>query len=654
MNTQTVFVLQDEAGQLRAVLESDLRGVEIPSTVGQMALLVAKGEASFSDLLSEGGVGSGHFAHKGRHGLRGGSLPGAAHLTSPDKLTALVSGGGAEEFVGKHPKLGKSWLAASRGPEKIRIEKALHLAETNRLLKPHGVSVAGFVGAYSADYPGLKTEVRLSVETKIPGVATGVIVQAYFREKGGSDHVVASLERSINFSKKTVSHDSFFMDESYQGRGIAASVNRKSFDLYRKMGMKKVETYANGKVGGYAWALQGFDFVHHIPAYTADAMRVAVMAKLHDKSPGRADAIVDKLKHSWDYARVRVDGEKVGKSVLLGSRWSGTFDLAKGSASEKVFNRYLSETRKKLQKPKLTEDIAEGAPGSGHFGHKGRHGFLGGSLPGSSGLTLQEPDRVERQQGSKARGAELPTLTTGKIVSGEKLYGGVGNAYVVKFEDGSLACFKRPLDRSIYPAVPKGTDPQREVAAYEVAKLVGMKDLVPSTILRELSFEAYHAARGSGPRMEQINGLGSLQAWVKDASTAERHNENARYDGVQDRKRIAVFDFMIGNMDRHTGNWMVRDDKAGKLALIDNGAAFPVRNGETFSHRFILSRSPELTIRSADKIAWAGKWTKIEHSLQKLGIEKEAVSAMRDRYRVLMRKETKTLGQLDDFFTGKA
>ncbi len=76
-DTQTVYVLQDERGNLSAFLDSDLREAEVPSQLGQMALLIAKGEASFEDLLAEGGPGSGHFGHKGRKKLRGGSLPGA-------------------------------------------------------------------------------------------------------------------------------------------------------------------------------------------------------------------------------------------------------------------------------------------------------------------------------------------------------------------------------------------------------------------------------------------------------------------------------------------------------------------------------------------------------------------------------------------------
>jgi hypothetical protein len=100
-----------------------------------------------------------------------------------------------------------------------------------------------------------------------------------------------------------------------------------------------------------------------------------------------------------------------------------------------------------------------------------------------------------------------------------------------------------------------GTYWKREVAASRIARAVGMEDLVPST--DPASFGTEH---------------GALQTFQRGVSpmTLGRDLYGKRLEDVE---RAVLYDAVIGNFDRHFGNWLVAP--TGKLILIDHGHAFP-------------------------------------------------------------------------------
>ncbi|MDE2101639.1 MAG: hypothetical protein KGL39_30615 [Patescibacteria group bacterium] len=131
------------------------------------------------------------------------------------------------------------------------------------------------------------------------------------------------------------------------------------------------------------------------------------------------------------------------------------------------------------------------------------------------------------------------TLKTAPIESDKKLDMGGMNARttrLVALKDDGRGVFK--------------TDDQHanEVVAYNVAKVVGMDDLVPPTVERTVKGKA-----------------GSLQQFQEGAT----HGTSSNYT---DMARAAAFDMFIGNLDRHGGNYMIGAN--GKLRLIDNGFAY--------------------------------------------------------------------------------
>lgn len=95
----------------------------------------------------------------------------------------------------------------------------------------------------------------------------------------------------------------------------------------------------------------------------------------------------------------------------------------------------------------------------------------------------------------------------------------------------------------------------REVMASDIDKALDLK-IVPETILRKLDGE-----------------YGSLQEWIEDSMVAVNIKATQVKTTVKEMYRATVFDVLTGNVDRHSGNWLV-NPKTGKITLIDNGLAF--------------------------------------------------------------------------------
>ena len=98
-----------------------------------------------------------------------------------------------------------------------------------------------------------------------------------------------------------------------------------------------------------------------------------------------------------------------------------------------------------------------------------------------------------------------------------------------------------------------------EVAAYRMSLLLGFEN-VPPAVMRRVDDTA-----------------GSLQLWVENAVTEDGRRErggelpdrSAWFDQFQ---AMFLFDFVIGNVDRNTGNYLT--DAGGKLWMIDHTRAF--------------------------------------------------------------------------------
>lgn len=116
-------------------------------------------------------------------------------------------------------------------------------------------------------------------------------------------------------------------------------------------------------------------------------------------------------------------------------------------------------------------------------------------------------------------------------------------AAIMKREEG-LA--ESPLRRQI----PFRGEMVRERAAYLVGRELGVD--VPPTILDADEIGRY-----------------SLQKFVSGAKAGWEKTGDAA-----DLDRVALLDSIIGNLDRHSDNWLVR--RSGRVVAIDHGLAFPI------------------------------------------------------------------------------
>lgn len=163
---------------------------------------------------------------------------------------------------------------------------------------------------------------------------------------------------------------------------------------------------------------------------------------------------------------------------------------------------------------------------------------------------------------------------------------GVNQSYVLRLgEKGEMKGIFKPeagevvlgenRDLSPRPGIEAKSCFKREWLAFMVDRALRL-GVTPPTVVR---------------RGEQ--GIGSFQSWIPDAKTYSEGGPEAGL-GEEEARKIALFDYLIGSQDRHSGNFMI--DKNGKAHAIDNGLSFG--KGLTYDVFGKKERFPTLAVRS--------------------------------------------------------
>ncbi len=122
------------------------------------------------------------------------------------------------------------------------------------------------------------------------------------------------------------------------------------------------------------------------------------------------------------------------------------------------------------------------------------------------------------------------------------------------FKDGSAVMFK--CDIRHYWMAQNPDTPIREAIAYQIDRIIGL-GLIPKTMVID----------------DTINNVrydGSIQDWIHDAKDGYAI-EKFTPEEKKGLDRLKIFDFVIGNSDRHLGNVLFTTD--GKLHAIDHNAS---------------------------------------------------------------------------------
>jgi hypothetical protein len=159
-------------------------------------------------------------------------------------------------------------------------------------------------------------------------------------------------------------------------------------------------------------------------------------------------------------------------------------------------------------------------------------------------------------------GEELRDRT---VIRVDRVRVGKTETYRAHFAGGGHGVYKPGLfggQRALKYSVPPDQVANREIAAYLLSELLGFH-LVPPTVWWE------------GHR-----GPGSMALWIADTEAGRLTVEYSRLE----RERMAVLDYILGNMDRHIGNYLTMD---GRPVAIDHGFTFPESDRQTMRSSFL-------------------------------------------------------------------
>jgi len=207
---------------------------------------------------------------------------------------------------------------------------------------------------------------------------------------------------------------------------------------------------------------------------------------------------------------------------------------------------------------------------------------------------------------------------TSKISTSKKLGGGICDTRKVTLADGEVGVYKPLSGEAGMLANTAGGDLyKREVAAYDVSKSLGWDDLVPETVVKK------------GPVQ-----TGSVQKWVDGTIAAETSSGTMDMIRQWEKERLYAFDLIIGNGDRHGGNFMITTANKN-IKAIDNGFAFFTDKADAaINFRPFYSNYEDalisIRVKNAVKKLLKDK-VALTKKLKALGLEKPAIDLLFQR-----------------------
>ncbi len=353
--------------------------------------------------------------------------------------------------------------------------------------------------------------------------------------------------------------------------------NIRDFDEVRYAAALKGKQLHQKAVLAFEEDQQGKDAIYNIEIPHADGL---------DNTPGTIKARMDNAGLTY---KTIIPGSSSTTVVVFNKDDTNPLNTNTKEALQRVGWAYLKPNDIKITKTKGTGEFvgeAEGRTEAGTNYDKIIRDYEA-KYPNRRHYVRAQGTSDHDNWGKVARAGGSTHLLS-KVTSKEYGNGGSSTVYHAKFEDGSQGIWK-PESGASTAGRAYITEPisPREAASYEVAKEVGLDDLVPETVIRDVDGET-----------------GSMQDFVKDSEIGANADSQYEYDGDKDLARAAAFDYLIGNTDRHFKNWMI-NNKDHSLHLIDNGLTFPTKAGG-FANEWLLDRARQ---RGLGIPTEASKWT---------------------------------------------
>ncbi len=207
---------------------------------------------------------------------------------------------------------------------------------------------------------------------------------------------------------------------------------------------------------------------------------------------------------------------------------------------------------------------------------------------------------------------EERVLETWETQDSRRLGGGINESFFVQLKDDGFGIFKPGAGEMpcLRKGVEKGTYFRRERAAYLVDRFLGF-DLVPPTVIREIDGDQ-----------------GSFQKYVRNSKTmSEFGREEIKSPEMQEQlAKLWIFDYIIYNLDRHKGNFLIRN---GKVHAIDNGLSFAKGKLRRNYGKFWDIPVPDEVKRKFEKFfSWEEGQAILKSMLSELLSEEEAEACM--------------------------
>lgn len=226
---------------------------------------------------------------------------------------------------------------------------------------------------------------------------------------------------------------------------------------------------------------------------------------------------------------------------------------------------------------------------------------------------LHDQDVVSAKPLRKGGIAEGKLLMTIKTPTGEKMRA------LYKPRSGEPAGVRDSIS---------GNQAGREVAASEVANILGMGDMVPAVVMKTVSSKE---AKNDSHLAEIDGEEGSLQYYIEDAKKAADCDIASQWGKGDQAAMAAAFDYVVLNTDRHAGNWLVRGN--GEIALNDHGLAFPEFDDKPqWGNNMILEHARDKAMKIPAVVhKWRDKLPEVVKSLKANGLPADAIEGVERR-----------------------